>query len=369
MPVGIAVARRHGALQKEPMQFASDNWAGASEKVMTAVAEAARRGGPAYGNDPLTKAVEAQFAELFEHDVAVFLVGSGTAANALALSAYARPSGVIFCHRHAHIMVDEAGAAEFFAGARLVGVDGERGKMIPAALSAALARFPADAVHHGRPIAASLTQLTELGAVYSPVQIAEIAGIAHARGAAVHMDGARFAAAAATLNARLADITWRVGVDVLSFGGTKNGCIAAEAVIFFDRGAHAADFAFARQREGQGFSKNWFIAAQLQAYLSDGHWLKLARHANAMGARLAQGIEASKGARLAVRPDANEVFAIISRSTDQRLRAAGAIYYPWSMEGLPIEDADADEVTIRLVTSWQTTPDEVDRFADLVNVR
>jgi len=345
------------------MNFASDNWAGASEPVIAALVAVARRGGPAYGGDEITKAVERRFAELFEHECAAFLVASGTAANALALSAYARSGGAVLCHNEAHILVDEAGATEFFGGGtRVVGLDADAGKLAPETLAEGLSRFPAGRVHSGQPVAVSLTQITELGAAYRVDEIAALAEIAHGCGAAVHMDGARFAGAVAALGLSPADITWRAGVDVLSFGGTKGGCVAAEAVVFFDP-AHVRDFGFARQRAGQGLSKNWFIAAQFDAYLNDGHWLDLARHANAMGARLAQAIEASGEARLAHRCDANEIFAILSKAADERLRSAGAVYYAWSQRLPPARFPGADEVMVRLVTSWQTTQEEVDHFA------
>jgi threonine aldolase len=347
------------------MIFASDNWSGASEPVIAALAEAARRGGPAYGGDDHTKTVERRLSEILEHEVAVFLVASGTAANALALSAYARPGGVIFCHREAHINVDEAGASEFFGGgAKVVGLDAEGGKLAPETLVEALSKFPDGAVHHGRPVAVSVTQITELGVAYTPTEVAALARIAKGRGAAVHMDGARFANAMAGQNLAPADMTWRAGVDVLSFGGTKNGCVAAEAVVFFDP-AHARDVGFARQRAGQGFSKNWFIAAQLEAYLKDDHWLKLARNANTMATRLASALAKSGRARLAFEPGGNEVFAIIEKGVDARLRAAGAVYHPWTTDSLPIaERPGPGETIVRLVTSWQTSAADIDRFAN-----
>jgi len=348
------------------MNFASDNWAGASDRVIAALAEAAEKGGPAYGADELTKAVERRFAELFEREVAVFLVGTGTAANALGLAAYGCPGGVVFCHAQAHILVDEAGAAEFNGGVRLVGLAGQRGKLTPQGLTDGLARFPEGVVRHGRPVAVSLSQLSELGAAYGPDEIAALAEVARTRGIALHIDGARFAVAVAALGAKPADLTWRAGVDVLSFGGTKNGCVAAEAVVFFDP-SRARDFALTRQRAGHSFSKSWFIAAQFDAYLRDGHWLELARHANAKAARLAAAIEGSAAARLAWVAQGNEVFALIKRQADERLRAGGAIYYPWPTDGLPPEAlAGAGEILVRLVTSFKTSDDEVDRFVDVL---
>lgn len=349
------------------MIFASDNWAGASDNVIAAFAEAARHGGPAYGGDELTASVAKRFSDVFEREVAVFFVASGTAANALALSTYSRPGGVVLAHRDAHILVDEAGAIEFFSGGnRLLGVDAIAGKLVPEALQAALARVLERDVHHGQAVAVSLTQITEFGTAYRPDEIASLAQIAKSHGLAVHMDGARFAGAVAGLGLAPAEITWRAGVDVLSFGGTKNGCFAAEAVVFFDAAA-ARDFAYARHRAGQGFSKNWFIASQFAAYLENDHWLDMARHANRMAARLAQAITASASGRLMLKPDANEVFAVFKKAADERLRNAGAVYYPWPAGGSLQEfRAEADEVMVRLVTNFQTTDTEVDRFIALL---
>ena len=348
------------------MIFASDNWAGASEPVMAAIAAVAKRGAPAYGGDPLTKQVERRFSEIFERDVAVFFVATGTAANALALSAYARPGGFVFCHRHAHVIADEPGSTEFFGGLRLLGLDGGEGRIAPETFATALAGLGEANPHFGAPVGVTLTQLTELGTAYRPAAVAAIAALAKAHGLVVHMDGARFAGAAAALGASPADLTWRSGVDVMSFGGTKNGCLSAEAVVFFNP-AEARNFAIARQRAGHTFSKSWFVAAQFAAYFEGGHWLDLARQANAMGQRLAAALGKAPGVRLAVQPDANEVFAILPKGLDERLRAAGAVYHPWSVDSLPVEGRPgAGEVLVRLVTSFQTSREDVDRFAALV---
>jgi threonine aldolase len=346
------------------MIFASDNWSGASPEITAAVAEAARSGGPAYGGDPLTRSVERRFSEVFERDVAVFFVGTGTVANALALGHFARPGGVVLAHREAHIIADEPGSTELFGGGtRPVGLDGPGGKLTPATLVAGFERFPPGNVFHGNPVAVSLAEMTELGTVYHPDEIAALARIAHERGAAVHMDGARFASAVASLGVAPADITWRAGVDAMSFGGTKNGCLAAEAVVFFDP-AKAEGFAIARQRAGQTFSKGWFIAAQFDAYLRDGHWLALARHGVERGRELAAAIDASKAARLAVRPAANELFAFIRSDALARVRSAGAVLHPWTTVSLPAGVAAGDgEALVRLVTSFVTTSDEIARFA------
>lgn len=345
------------------MIFASDNWAGASDRVMAALAAAARTGGRAYGGDDLSRAVEKQLSALFEREVAVFFVGTGTAANTLAVSHHARAGGVVLCHRHAHINTDEAGGIEALGGCKIAGIEGRDGKYTADALAARLDRFAPGSVHHGQPILASVSQITELGTAYTPEEIAAIAAVAKSRGLAMHMDGARFAGAMAHFGAAPADLTWRAGIDVLSLGGTKTGCIAAEAVVFFDP-ARAADFAYRRQRTGHGFSKAWFIAAQFSAWLEDGHWLDLARHANAMGARLATAIRDSARARLAAEPAANEIFAIFPEDLAARLRAEGAVFHSWDVETLMPEDRPGKgETLVRLITSFQTTADEVDDFA------
>ncbi|WP_018181413.1 threonine aldolase family protein [Kaistia granuli] len=349
------------------MIFASDNWTGASDRVAAALVEAAGATAPAYGSDPLTASVEAAFARVFERDVAAFFVATGTAANALSLAQFARPGGVVFCHRDAHIAVDEGGAPEFFGGGtRLHRIDGANGKLHPADLAAAIALYPAEAVHHGQPVAVSISQLTEAGTAYQPAEIAALAAVTRGAGLPLHMDGARFGNAVAGLGVSPAEASWRAGVDVLSFGGSKNGCFAAEAVIFFDRG-QARGFEFHRKRAGHLFSKSSFVAAQFHAYLTDDHWLELAGHANAMARRLAAGIEAADDATLAFLPDGNEVFAVISKAVDARLRAAGAVYYEWPPEGLVDSARRGDFIAIRLVTSFRTRAEDVDNFVRIIS--
>jgi threonine aldolase len=350
------------------MIFASDNWAGASEKVIEAVAWAARAGGPAYGGDDLTAAVTRRMSDLFEREVAVFFVATGTAANALALSCFTRPGGIVLCHRGAHVLTAEAGATEFFSGGmRVVGVDGADAKLDVAGINAMLGRYPEgsfhEGQHEGQPVAVSIANLTELGTVYTAAEVVALARLARARGLAVHMDGARFANAVAATGATPAELTWKAGVDVLSLGATKNGCIAADAVVVFDP-AHGRDLAYARQRSGHTFSKSWFVAAQYDAWLDGGHWLELASHSNAMAARLAAAIQASPHARLAVRPAGNEIFAVLTRDADARLRAAGAQYYEWPEDDIASEMRPREgEVLVRLIASWRTTPADVEGFA------
>lgn len=344
------------------MHFASDNWAGASGPVAAALAAANHGLVPAYGSDDATRTATDWFAEIFERDVSVFFVATGTAANSLALASAMKPGGFTFCHETSHVTADEAGAPEFFSGGKLVTLPGARGKIAPETLEAAIRRYQPPAVHHGRPVAVTLTEATEWGTVYSVEEVRTLAQVAHKGGLKVHMDGARFANALVSLNCTAADLTWKAGVDVLSFGGTKNGCWCAEAVVLFDN-RHADDFGYLRKRAGQLFSKSRFVAAQFQGYFDHGHWLDNAVHANTMAKRLASGIAQSGNGRLLFEPEANEVFAVWSKATTKRLRAAGAAFYEWPADGLAEGEAPGpDEDVLRLVTSFATSKHDVAGF-------
>ncbi|ODN70989.1 Low specificity L-threonine aldolase [Methylobrevis pamukkalensis] len=349
------------------MNFSSDNWAGASPKVSAALERIGGGYNPAYGNDDRTQRVSDWFCEIFEREVAVFFVGTGSAANSLALAAMMRPGGLVFCHRQSHINVDECGAPEFFTGGgKLVPLPGAAGKLDAATLARALGRFDPPSVHSGRPVAVSITQSTEAGTVYTPAEIRAIADVAHGAGLQLHMDGARFANALASLNVAAADITWRAGVDVLSFGATKNGCWCAEAVVFFDR-SEVGDFEYLRKRSGQLFSKSAFVAAQFEGYFEQGHWLDNAVHANHMAERIGRVVAETPGARLAFPVEANEVFAIWPKETTARLKAAGASFYVWPGDSLADgEGPGADEDMVRLVTSYATRLAEVAAFIDVL---
>ncbi|MGB6538567.1 MAG: low specificity L-threonine aldolase [Xanthobacteraceae bacterium] len=343
------------------MNFASDNTAPAAPAVLDALIRANQDFAPGYGNDAWTQTVERRFGEIFEREVAAFLVPTGTAANALALAHIAPPWGIVFCHADSHIATDECGAPEFFGGGlKLAELPGAAGKIVPSTLKAALAGYGDLRPHQMVPAALSLTQASESGTIYRPEEIATLGEIAHARSLAVHMDGARFANALVRLNASPAQLTWRAGIDVLSFGATKGGALAAEAVIFFDP-ARAAFFAERRKRAGHLLSKHRFLAAQLAAFLADDLWLKLARHANAMADRLAGKLEA-----LGLPPvwpvEANLVFVVLPRALDAKLKSAGARYYLRPSSGLALAE---DRVLARLVTSFATQDDEIERFVDL----
>lgn len=344
------------------MFFASDNWAGTAPQILAAIAREADTYGSAYGESETDRAVRDRFGEIFEREVAVFLVGTGSAANALALASVNKPGGAVFCHRDSHIVEDECGGVEYLTGgARLIGVDGAAGKIEPERLRAAVARFAPGNVHSGQPMAVSITQMSEAGTVYSVAEIGALASIARERELPMHMDGARFANALVRLGVSPAEMTWKAGVDVLSFGGTKNGCMGAEALVFFDP-SMARDAPYLRKRAGQLFSKSRFIAAQFDAYLHDGLWLELARHSNAMADRMRAGLSATKGARLAWPTEGNEVFAVLRRGDVERLRQAGAVFYDWpAAQDADLRLGDADTL-VRLVASFATRADDVDSF-------
>ena len=347
------------------MNFASDNTAGAPPTIIDAIVRTNAGFALGYGNDDLTRAVERRIGDIFERDAAVFLVPTGTAANALALAHLAPPWGAVLCHARAHIATDECGAPEFFGGGlKLIGLPGDGCKLAVDTVRAAIARHSGHRPHFVQPAALSLSQVSEAGTIYSLAEIEALAGVAHAAGLGVHMDGARFANALVRSNASPAAMTWRAGVDALSFGATKGGVLAAEAVVIFDR-AKADAMHERRKRGGHLVSKHRFLAAQLDAFLSDGNWLAWARHANAMADRLAAGLAAG-GLKPVWPVEGNLVFVVLPREADARLRAAGASYYARDSDGLPDGIAMGPGAAFaRLVTSFATTDTEVDRFVEL----
>ncbi|WP_176082851.1 low specificity L-threonine aldolase [Martelella sp. HB161492] len=343
------------------MYFASDNWAGAHPAIGEALNREQSGFAAAYGTSTLDRRIEDRFNTLFEREVSVFFVGTGTAANSLSLSAIGRPGGVVFCHREAHIANDEGGAPEYFTtGGRLATVSGANGKIDPTALEKTIARYPAGFIHHGQPMAVSLTQSTEIGTVYSLDEIDAVADIARHHELPLHMDGARFANALVALGCTPAEMTWKRGVDILSFGGTKNGCWCAEAIVFMHP-EKAREMPYIRKRAAQLFSKTRFISAQFDGYFENDLWLDLARHSNAMADRLRTAITASKTARLAWDTQSNEVFVILPEKSVQEAWGAGARFHDWLV---PVDTPDLvkpGEMLVRLVTSFATTSQEVDQ--------
>ena len=349
------------------MQFFSDNSSGTSPRILDAVVRANAGVLPSYGADPHTAEAKRRIAEVFDAEPAVTLVASGTAANALALAAVVPPGGVVFCHAYAHIIEEECAAPEFYTGAgKLVGVPGPAGKIDPDALRATLARFPAGVARQAQGACLSLSQATESGTLYTPDEVRSLAAIAHEAGLLVHMDGARFANAVAAFGCAPADISHKAGVDILSLGASKNGAMICEAVVVFDP-ARAAALPFRQKRGGHVISKGRFLGAQMAAYLAEDHWLDLARHANAMAERLATGLATVPGVRLPWRREINEVFPVLPSGMVERLRAAGAGFYDWEPAYLAeAQRPGQDETFVRLLCSFATQVEEVERFLDLV---
>ena len=337
------------------MNFASDNVGPVAPDIMAALNEANGVQMP-YGNDPFTERATAQIREQFEApEASVHLVSTGTAANALALSAMARPWDAIFCHRIAHVEMDEAGAPEFFtAGAKLRRVEGADAKITPDTFRDALDEVPSGDVHSVQAGPLSLTQLTELGTAYAPSEIARLATLAANRGLKVHMDGARFANALAASGVTPAEMTWKAGIDALSLGGTKNGCLGVEAVVFFDPSV-AWELSLRRKRAGHLWSKGKFLGAQMAAYLEEGLWLRLAGQANARMAQLIEGLAAIPEASIVAQPAGNLVFLDLPAALHARAEAGGVHYYRYG----------PDQTRARIVCDWSKTPDDIDALLSL----
>ena len=328
--------------------FASDNISSACPEVMEALAKANEANSPSYGEDPWTRDLAVRLGEIFETPVTVFPVTTGTAANALALSTLTPAFGKIFCHELAHINTDECGAPELFTGgAKLIDMPGANGRITAQALEEPI--YGSGNVHHAQPASVSITQACESGTVYSIEEIEAIAAVAHSHNLSMHMDGARFANALVTLGVTPAQMTWQAGIDVLSFGGTKNGCLTAEAVVFF-KPELVGDFPFLQKRAGQLLSKSRFISSQFAGYLADDVWMRNARQANAMAQRLSKGLADLPGLELAYPTQSNEVFVVMPAALIDRLSATG----------LAINDEELDGKAVRFVAAWNTTESEVD---------
>jgi threonine aldolase len=336
--------------------FSSDHVAPACDAIMSAVNKANEGFVASYGGDELTAKLQSLASDLFEKQVAIFPVTSGTAANALALSHVVPTFGAIYCYEAAHIVTDEAGAPGFFTGgAQLIGFPAADGKIRPEQLSRAVAYAEDLGIHHVKPGVVTVTQATEWGTVYGLEEIAAISKAARQHQLPVHMDGARFANALVHLGCTPAEATWKSGVDVLSLGATKNGALGADAVVFFDP-VMAREFEWRRKRAGHLISKLRFVSAQLLAYLTNGLWLDNARHANAMAMRMARGLKTVRGATLLHPVEANELFVALPEETASGLEAQGFDFYRWPLH------AGESGVTTRLVTCFATSSADVDEF-------
>lgn len=340
------------------MNFSSDTAAPAHPAILEAMVAASKGPAPSYGSDGWTASARAALRDVFETDLDIWLVPSGTAANALALATLCPPHGGILCHDEAHIQRDERGAPEFFSGgAKLLLLNGPHARIDLAELRARVSANRHDFVHETPAHVLSLSNLTECGAAYRPFEIAERAAIAREGGLAVHLDGARLANALVSTRATPAEMTWRAGVDVVSFGATKNGALGCEAIVLFGAARkRLGDLMVRAKRAGHMPPKMRFLGAQMTAYLKDGLWLELAANANTAATALADTLVGAGGS-LAHPVDGNEVFVNLPDGMGDRLKAAGATFYPW-IDG-----------SYRFVCSWATEPSEVEALAGLLRNR
>ncbi|MEM7075822.1 MAG: beta-eliminating lyase-related protein [Pseudomonadota bacterium] len=349
------------------MRLSSDNTGPATPQVMAALAAANEGHLAPYGDDALTAQAVDAVRDVFESPAAsVHLVATGTAANALALAAMTQPWQTIFCTPLAHIFIDECHAPEFYSGGARLTLSGDGDKMTSTQLESMISALPAGDVHASQPGPVSLTQVTERGRLYTLEELRAICDMARAHGLPVHLDGARFANAVAALNCTPAQMSHELGLDSVSFGASKNGCLGVEAVVFFNPDK-AWEIELRRKRAGHLFSKHRYLAAQMLAYCTDGLWKQTAQRANAKAARLIDGLRGIAQCRFSFEPQANMVFATLPRSVHQRLHAAGAAY--GLFEG-PLDHGDPDEPLLcRMVCDWSIADADIDRFVDLAGAR
>jgi len=340
--------------KRKRVKFASDNVAGACPEILDAIIKANDGIAPPYGNDEISGVLQEKFSKIFEKDVIVYPTASGTASNALALSAISPVFGNIYCHKFSHINVDECGAPEFYTGgAKLIPLTGIDGKITSDELENNIGGF--GIVHHTQPSIVSISQATETGEVYTLDQIKNISEVAHKHKLKMHMDGARFANALVSLDVSPAEMTWKSGIDILSFGATKNGCIAAEAIVIFNKDL-VGNLPFLLKRSGHLLSKMRFVSAQLDAYISNDVWLRNARHANEMAKKLSDGLVSSNQVKLEYPTEANEVFVKLPKKMVEHLNS----------EEYMMSNDELDGKTVRLVTAWNTKINEVKEFLNTI---
>ena len=337
------------------MNFQSDNQSSVFPEIIDYLNTVNKHSSPAYGTDDVTKLARNLLIDLFETDLKVLFVSSGTAANSIAISSICPPYGGILCSDNAHIGGDECGAPEFYTGgAKLVTLNGVYGKITPEELSENVGGV--GIVHHTQPSVVSITQLCETGETYQLDEISTIAETANKHNLKMHMDGARFANALVSLGATPAEMTWKSGIDVLSFGATKNGCIAAEAIIFF-KPELVGNLPFLMKRSGHLLSKMRFVSAQLDAYISNDVWLRNAKHANNMGKKLSEGLNSNPNIELAYPTQANEVFAKFPKPVIEHLNS----------KGYKMNEEELDGKAVRLVTAWNTKESDVNQLLETIS--
>ena len=334
--------------------FASDNVSPACPEVMEAINNANNGYIDSYGNDKFSLDLDKKFSELFEKDVKVFTAITGTAANSLALSALTPPYGNIYCHKLSHINVDECGAPEFFTGgAKLITIDGDDGKFNSDELKKNIRG--SGVVHNTQPASVSITQSCETGVIYKLDEILKINQVAKENGMKIHMDGARFSNAIASLKKSPAEATWKLGIDVLTFGGTKNGCMDAEAIIFFNP-SDVNNFQYLQKRSGQLLSKTRFLSSQLDAYITDGLWLRNATHANDMARKLSEKLSKINSFELTYPTESNEIFIKMPKNIQDHLNNEGYSAIP----------DDMFDGSVRFVTAWNTNLNDIENLINTI---
>ena len=335
------------------MNFASDNITGAAPEILSAIVEQNTEKLLPYGNDDLTRAAEIKISSIFEIDAEVLIVATGTAANSLALATITPPWGIIFCHKGAHVYDTECGGPEFFTGgAKMLPIDGNDGKITAESLDSAIKTSGLDNTHHCQAAAVSITQATETGSVYSVDEIQSISKVCKKYNLKLHMDGSRFANAVVTLNCSAAEASWKAGIDILSFGATKNGALSAEAVILFDKSLKS-EFSYRRKRGGHLFSKMRLLSVQMDAYVTDNLWLRNASLANANANRMVKGLNTIKGIRQTQSVQANILFTRMPRNVIDALKDDGYLFY---------ERGGKD--VVRLVLAFDTKIEDIDSFIE-----
>ena len=334
--------------------FASDNVTPACPEVMEAINQANIGNIESYGHDKWSKILDNKFSELFEKDVKVFTAVTGTAANSLALSSITPSYGNIYCHKISHINVDECGAPEFFTGgAKLITIDGDNGKFNSDELKKNIRG--SGVVHNTQPASVSITQSCETGVTYKFDEILKINQVAKENGMKIHMDGARFSNAIASLKKSPAEATWKLGIDVLTFGGTKNGCMDAEAIIFFNP-SDVNNFQYLQKRSGQLLSKTRFLSSQLDAYITDGLWLRNSTHANDMARKLSEKLSKINSFELTYPTESNEIFIKMPKNIQDHLNNEGYSAIP----------DDMFDGSVRFVTAWNTNLNDIENLINTI---
>lgn len=338
----------------------SDNNSGVSPEIMQAIIDENNGDCEAYGRDGLTAKSEKILKSVFENGtMKSFNLVSGTAVNSLIIATLSPTYGAVFCHQDSHVYGDECGAVEFQSGgAKLIPLKGSNGKIMPSILEDAIDWFVIDEPHHSQPSMLSIAQTTEAGTVYTPDEINELSVVLKKHNLKFHMDGARFANAVAKIGCSPAEMTWKAGVDALSFGTTKNGTLGAEVALFFG-GEDDKGFIYRRMRSGHLLSKMRFISTQIIAYLNDGLWLKNAAHANAMAERIRVGVENTSGIKFTFPVQSNVMFAEIEESLRERLEGAGFHFYTKNIDG---------KSSSRLVTAFNTKPESIEEFIKTIDL-